>query len=288
MRAGLSGYVCLAAGVRAIGPPSPTLPSRLSLGAAIVDFHPQLWPVRYPACAALRVCGWWSCGHCSASDAFQAYTRCSDGGEGPEAEGECQARPAGVLGTLPASRPERIGAPRGGAAKPRRRASAAASAPPKPARRSRARAAPPAAADARAALTDAPPPKPLGAPKGTELVTTTIRAAGELAQIGFTRRRSGAQADDRPASRGRSCVEVADHPVRQRRQTRAPATRPPADGRRASPSRRSDHSGARARRERGADLRGAAHDRRVHRPDRLEDPLAVRVAASPSPTRHAA
>ena len=31
-----------------------------------------------------------------------------------------------------------------------------------------------------------PPPKPLGAPKGTELVTTAIRATGELAQIGFT------------------------------------------------------------------------------------------------------
>ena len=30
-----------------------------------------------------------------------------------------------------------------------------------------------------------PPPKPIGAPTGTELVTTTIRAAGELAQIGF-------------------------------------------------------------------------------------------------------
>ena len=42
----------------------------------------------------------------------------------------------------------------------------------------------PAAAAARAA--DAPPPKPIGAPTGTELVTTTIRAAGELAQIGFT------------------------------------------------------------------------------------------------------
>ena len=48
------------------------------------------------------------------------------------------------------------------------------------------------------------------------------------------------------------------------------------------PSRRSDHSGARARRERGADLRRAAHDRRVHRPDRLEDALAVARRASPS------
>jgi len=32
---------------------------------------------------------------------------------------------------------------------------------------------------------DAPPPEPIGGPTGTELVTTTIRAAGELAQIGF-------------------------------------------------------------------------------------------------------
>ena len=38
----------------------------------------------------------------------------------------------------------------------------------------------------RAAHRRPPPPKPLGAPTGTELVTTTIRAAGELAQIGFT------------------------------------------------------------------------------------------------------
>ena len=40
-------------------------------------------------------------------------------------------------------------------------------------------------AAARVARDDAPPPKPIGAPTGTELVTTTIRAAGELAQIGF-------------------------------------------------------------------------------------------------------
>jgi hypothetical protein len=34
-------------------------------------------------------------------------------------------------------------------------------------------------------VTDIPESKPLGAPTGTELVTTTIRAAGELAQLGF-------------------------------------------------------------------------------------------------------
>ncbi len=79
----------------------------------------------------------------------------------------------GVLGTLPASRPERIGKPResGAAGRGPRRS-------PSPS--------PPGCPPLRAPrATDAPPPKPLGAPTGTELVTTTIRAAGELAQIGF-------------------------------------------------------------------------------------------------------
>ena len=97
-----------------------------------------------------------------------------------------------VLGTLPASRPERIGRPRRAAAdngatkakakrpaaKPRA-AAPAASAGPKAVRS----ASPPLQAAARG---NGPPPKPIGAPTGTELVTTTIRAAGELAQIGFT------------------------------------------------------------------------------------------------------
>ena len=77
-----------------------------------------------------------------------------------------------VLGGLSSSRPERLGAPRNGAAakrkaKPRPKAVRAAS-PPLKTRRT------------------LPPPQPIGAPKGTELVTTTIRAAGELTQIGFT------------------------------------------------------------------------------------------------------
>ena len=42
------------------------------------------------------------------------------------------------------------------------------------------------AADAHDAAPSAPPPKPLAPPRGTELVTTAIRATGELAQIGFT------------------------------------------------------------------------------------------------------
>jgi hypothetical protein len=107
----------------------------------------------------------------------------------------------GVLGTLPASRPERIGRPRGGApkrapAKPRAKrrpkptpvaSNGAAKTTPK-----RARMTPQAVRPGspplhvRRALADAPPPVRLAAPTGTELVTTSIRAAGELAQIGFT------------------------------------------------------------------------------------------------------
>jgi hypothetical protein len=89
-----------------------------------------------------------------------------------------------VLGTLPASRPERIGKPRAKPA-PKRRAKAK----PKPIARAKAKPAAvrPGSPPLRVRrVTDAPPPKPLPAPTGTELVTTTIRAAGELAQIGFT------------------------------------------------------------------------------------------------------
>jgi hypothetical protein len=75
----------------------------------------------------------------------------------------------GVLGTLPASRPERLGAPRG-----------------KPAPAKKPKAVRPGASSLRPKRDAAPPPRPLGVPRGTELVTTSIRAAGELAQIGFT------------------------------------------------------------------------------------------------------
>jgi hypothetical protein len=76
----------------------------------------------------------------------------------------------GVLGTLPASRPERIGRPRG-AAKPRGAKKPAAVTPGCP--------------QLRASRPADAPPKPLAPPTGTELVTTAIRATGELAQIGF-------------------------------------------------------------------------------------------------------
>jgi hypothetical protein len=74
-----------------------------------------------------------------------------------------------VLGALPAERPERIGVPRRGAAKPKH----------KP------RAVSPGAA-ALSCTHEPPPPKPIEPPRGTELVTTAIRATGELAQIGLT------------------------------------------------------------------------------------------------------
>jgi hypothetical protein len=116
-----------------------------------------------------------------------------------------------VLGTLPASRPERIGRPRreaaatsakrppaaanGAATRPRAKRAArptaaakraAAPAPP-PRTSTRPTAVRPASPPLRSTrVAGAPPPKPIGAPTGTELVTTTIRAAGELAQIGFT------------------------------------------------------------------------------------------------------
>ncbi|HWM86897.1 MAG TPA: hypothetical protein VNO33_13685 [Kofleriaceae bacterium] len=89
-----------------------------------------------------------------------------------------------VLGGLSSSRPERLGAPRGNAKK-----RAVKRKPAKPAARNghgprAVRAASPPLKSHRAK--PAPPPQPIGAPKGTELVTTTIRAAGELTQIGFT------------------------------------------------------------------------------------------------------
>jgi hypothetical protein len=100
----------------------------------------------------------------------------------PKRKTNAKREPAGVLGTLPASRPERIGRPRRGAAEP-------VASKPAPKRRSKPEAvspgSPPLRAGGRDRITDAPPPKPIGAPTGTELVTTAVRAAGELAQIGF-------------------------------------------------------------------------------------------------------
>jgi hypothetical protein len=98
--------------------------------------------------------------------------------EPPKRKAKPEREPTGVLGTLPATRPERIGRPRRGEAKPAAKKRVAKAKP---------TAVTPACPPLRSPrITDAPPPKPIGAPTGTELVTTTIRAAGELAQIGFT------------------------------------------------------------------------------------------------------
>jgi hypothetical protein len=85
-----------------------------------------------------------------------------------------------VLGTLPAKRAARLGGPRNGAA-PKRRATKKPAAKRKPAA---VRSASPPLEQHR--VTDAPPPRRIAPPTGKELVTTGIRAAGELAQIGFT------------------------------------------------------------------------------------------------------
>jgi hypothetical protein len=97
----------------------------------------------------------------------------------PKRKTNAKRDPAGVLGTLPASRPERIGKPRRSAAEPAARQRA-------PKRRPKPEAVSPGSPPLRATrVTETPEDKPIGAPTGTELVTTTIRAAGELAQMGL-------------------------------------------------------------------------------------------------------
>ena len=119
-----------------------------------------------------------------------AYTRTRMADKPPKPRTHAKRAPHGVLGTLPASRPERIGRPRAGngtsaAVKPPARKAPAAKA-----RVTQAAHGPVAVTPGCPPLrvthsADAPPPEPIGGPTGTELVTTTIRAAGELAQIGF-------------------------------------------------------------------------------------------------------
>jgi hypothetical protein len=109
--------------------------------------------------------------------------------------------PESVLGSLPATRPERFG-------RARREVTVATTQPrgPRPAKAKPARAKAPSPARPKAARaksqkpvavsagcpplerpkTSAPPPRPVGAPTGTELVTTAIQATGELARIGLT------------------------------------------------------------------------------------------------------
>jgi|GEM_PF-4084334 hypothetical protein len=80
----------------------------------------------------------------------------------PKAKAKPRPDQDGVLGALPSARPERIGKPRH-AAQPR--------------------AVRTAAPDLTAHTTA--PHEPLGAPSGRELVATTIRATGELVQLGL-------------------------------------------------------------------------------------------------------
>jgi hypothetical protein len=94
-------------------------------------------------------------------------------------------KPSGVLGSPPARRPERIGRPRRAKV-----AATPAAAPRRAAKRATSRRAPaavvPACPSLRAAKPAAPPPRRIAAPTGTELVTTTLRAAAELAHIGVS------------------------------------------------------------------------------------------------------
>jgi hypothetical protein len=120
-----------------------------------------------------------------------------------------KAQPS-VLGSLPAQRPDRIGGRRAARAEAAPEAEAVASpAPRKPAaaapRRAaakkprRAPAAEPRPERTRRPAPPPPPPAPRrGPPRGTELVTTAIQAAGELAQIGLT---AGGQALKRAVDR---------------------------------------------------------------------------------------
>jgi hypothetical protein len=110
--------------------------------------------------------------------------------------------PESVLGSLPATRPERFGRPRREV-----RAASVQGRGPRPAKAARAkkvaspRRAPaakqpathkPAAVSAgcpeleRPHAPSPPPPRPIGHPTGTALVTTAIQATGELARIGLT------------------------------------------------------------------------------------------------------
>ncbi len=116
---------------------------------------------------------------------------------------KAEAAPS-VLGSLPSSRPDRLGRPRRDAstatatAPPRSSArksapAAAATAPPRSSARKPSGAHRPAAVRAgarplqgRPRAAERPPSRHVSRPHGTELVSTAIQAAGELAQIGLT------------------------------------------------------------------------------------------------------
>jgi hypothetical protein len=94
----------------------------------------------------------------------------------PKVKAKASAREKGVLATLPSTRPQRLGAPR---------RTVVQRPPARPRGATKPRAVRSGSPDLRARHAAHPPPEPLGPPRGTELVTTAIRATGELAQIGF-------------------------------------------------------------------------------------------------------
>jgi hypothetical protein len=108
----------------------------------------------------------------------------ADKGAKKKKRSKTAAQPS-VLGSLSGQRPQRLGGRReapAAAARPKavpaaRRPSATAAAKPRPAPQKRARPTPPS---------PPPPRRHVSPPRGTELVTTAIQAAGELAQIGLT------------------------------------------------------------------------------------------------------
>ncbi len=222
--------------LRAIGPPSRR-PSRLSLGAAIVDFHPQFSAGPISGAAQRCAMRWWGVTtHCRRRSFTVAGVHSTvDGGQGREAQeqGRTRQHRRARDAARESPRSDRPAAPRRGEAGGRetarevrgrdgegrreaegqgrrgsRRRSAEAEAgaegecgaeaeaegaqprraAPRPTTTSRKPAAVRPASPPLTArrVTDGPPPKPLAPPTGTELVTTSIRAAGELAQIGFT------------------------------------------------------------------------------------------------------
>jgi hypothetical protein len=109
-------------------------------------------------------------------------------GESDEREG------AEVLKSLPARRPQRRSARRGGAkpaarkSAPRKKAAAAAKKPATAARKPAAGRRPVGVrpSEATRAASSTPSERPAQSPEGIELVGTAIQAAGELAQLGLT------------------------------------------------------------------------------------------------------
>jgi hypothetical protein len=105
-----------------------------------------------------------------------------------------KAADASVMGNLPATRPARIGGERRAAAAPRKRTTATATATKPTATRKQTSA--PKEAEAKAAKLRKPDPAPPagwqtpgedgGGNSATDVVSTAVHAAGELAQLGVT------------------------------------------------------------------------------------------------------